>query len=84
VIDKKSEHWEEQPWWFRTWALGLGSRKAQIWLELVVLVFAVIASIMSYFDPVYTKDALFLMYILYVHTAHIRYGDKNQSWGYAT
>ncbi|WP_371379702.1 hypothetical protein [Thalassotalea aquiviva] len=27
VIDKKSEHWKTQPWWFRLWALGVGSRR---------------------------------------------------------
>jgi len=84
VIDKKSEHWKAQPWWFRTWAWGVGSRKTHVWVELFILVFAVVISIMSYFDPSKTKPALLVMYLLYIHTVYIRYGDKNGSWGDAT
>lgn len=84
VIDKKSEHWKEQPWWFRAWAWGVGSRKTQIGVELLIVAFAVILSVMSYINPRYTKFALFIMYILYIHTAFIRYGDNHQAWGYKT
>jgi len=84
MIDKKSEHWKAQPWWFRAWVLGSGTRKFQIWMELLLLTLTVIISIMSYFDPEHTKVALLLMYGLYIHSKIIKYGDKNQSWGYAT
>ena len=84
MIVKKSEHWKAQPWWFRAWAWGIGSRKTQVWIELLLLAVAVIFSILGYFDPVHTKRALVFMYALYIHNAHIRYGDKNKSWGYAT
>ena len=84
VIDKKSEHWKAQPWWFRSWAWGVGSRKTQVLIELSILVLAVILTAMSYFDPVYTRGALVAMFALYIHNAHIRYGDKNKSWGYET
>ena len=36
VIDKKSEHWKAQPWWFRFWAWGFGSRKAQVLIEVLL------------------------------------------------
>jgi len=84
VIDKKSEHWKAQPWWFRTWAWGGSSRKAGVWFELSFLVFVVVISIISYFDPSKTKFALLAMYFLYIHTVYMRYGDKNGSWGDAT
>jgi transcriptional regulator with XRE-family HTH domain len=80
VIDKKSEHWKAQHWFFRMSALGTGSRKAQGRIELVLLGLAVIKTIMIYFDPVNTGHALLLMFILYSHVVFIRYGDKNQAW----
>ena len=84
VIDKKSEHWKAQPWWFRAYAFGGGSRKIHVWMELIGLLFTVIVTIMSYFDPAHTKVALFFMYLIYINSSFIKYGDKNQSWGYAT
>lgn len=80
VIDKKSEHWKAQPWWFRTSAWGTGSRKAQVRIELVILGLAIFETIMIYFDPASTGLALLLMYILYSHVLFIRYGDKNHAW----
>jgi transcriptional regulator with XRE-family HTH domain len=80
VIDKKSEHWKAQPWWFRMSAWGTGSRKAQIWIEVALLGLAVFETIMIYFDPAHTGLALILMYALYSHVAFIRYGDKNKAW----
>ena len=61
-------------------AWGTASRKAQIWVELVILGLAVFETIMIYFDPSHTGLALILMYILYSHVVFIRYGDKNQAW----
>lgn len=85
VIDKKSEHWKAQALWFRMWAWGFGSRKAQIWIELLILTSAVILSMASLFDLAHTgRIALFLMFILYLHAVCIRYGDNNQAWGYTT
>lgn len=84
MIDKQSEHWKGQPWWFRTWAWGSRSRKAGVWFELSFLVFAVVISIISYFDPSKTSFALIVMYFLYIHTVYMRYGDKNRSWGDTT
>ena len=84
VIDKKSEHWKMQPWYFRAWGWGVGSRKTHVWIEYFILTVAVIVSIMSYFDPIHTKPAFVFWFGLYIHTVFIRYGDKNQSWGYAT
>jgi transcriptional regulator with XRE-family HTH domain len=84
VIDKKSEHWKAQPWWFRAWAWGVNSRKAHVWVELFILTFAIIISIMSYFDPTKTTPALVVMFFLYMHTVYIRYGDKNGVWQDAT
>jgi transcriptional regulator with XRE-family HTH domain len=80
VIDKKSEHWKAQPLWFRAWALGGGSRKTHVWVELVLLGFAVIISVMSYFDPSKTTPALLMMHLLYLHNVFIRYGDKSGAW----
>jgi hypothetical protein len=37
VIDKKSEHWKVQHWWFRMSAWGTSSRKTQIWIELTII-----------------------------------------------
>ena len=84
VIDKKSEHWKTQPWWFRAWAWGAGSRKIQVWLKLLFLTLAVVFTIIGYFDPAYTEKALIIMYGLFIQTTCISYGDKNESWGYAT
>ncbi|MBQ4845318.1 helix-turn-helix transcriptional regulator [Pseudoalteromonas sp. MMG005] len=80
VIDKKSEHWKAQHWFFRMSALGTASRKAQIRIELVLLGLAILETIMSYFDPIHTPVALILMYSLYSHVVFIRYGDKNHAW----
>ncbi len=84
VIDKKSEHWKAQPWWFRAWALGGRSRKAGVWFELSFLIVAVVIGIISFFDPSKTKIALLIMGLLYIHTVYMRYGDKNGSWGDGT
>ncbi len=84
VIDKKSEHWKAQPWWFRVWALGGSSREAGVWFELSFLIFAVVIGIISFFDPSKTKIALLIMCLLYIHTVYMRYGDKNGSWGDGT
>ncbi|MDG1732434.1 MAG: helix-turn-helix transcriptional regulator [Thalassotalea sp.] len=84
VIDKKSEHWRAQPLWFRTWGWGVGTRKTHVWVEYIILTIAVIVSIMSYFDPIHAKHAFVCWFVLYFHTVFIRYGDNNQSWGYAT
>lgn len=80
VIDKKSEHWKAQHWWFRMSAWGTSSRKAQIWIELAILALAIFETIMIYFDPAHTGLALLLMYVLYSHVVFIRYGDKNKAW----
>jgi transcriptional regulator with XRE-family HTH domain len=84
VIDKKSEHWKAQPWWFRAWVMGSGTRKMQTWTELMLLALTVFICIMSYFNPDNTKFALFAMFGVYVHSKIISYGDRNQSWGYTT
>ena len=84
VIDKKSEHWKAQPWWFRTWAWGVGTRKVQVWLKFLSVAIAIVLTAMGYFDPVYTEGALIFMYIFFIQTTFISYGDNNQSWGYAT
>jgi len=84
VIDKKSEHWKTQPWWFRLWAWGVGSRKIQVWLKLLFLTLAVVFTIIGFFDPIYTENALIMMYFLFIQTTCISYGDKNKSWGYTT
>ena len=80
MIDKKSEHWKAQHWFFRMSAFGTASRKAQVRIELVLLSLAIFETIMIYFDPSHTGLALLLMYALYSHVVFIRYGDKKQAW----
>lgn len=84
VIDKKSEHWKAQPWWFRIWIYGSGTRKMQILTELMFLTLTAFISIMSYFNPDHLKWALMMMFGTYVHSKVVSYGDKHQSWGYTT
>ncbi|WP_371379382.1 helix-turn-helix domain-containing protein [Thalassotalea aquiviva] len=82
VIDKKSEHWKTQPWWFRLWALGVDSRQVQVGLKYLLLAVAIGLTMASYFEPIFTKFSLITMYLLFIQTTCIQYGDKNKSWGY--
>jgi transcriptional regulator with XRE-family HTH domain len=80
VIDKKSEHWKTQHWFFRMSAWGTASRKAQVRIELILFGLAIFETIMIYFDPRHTALTLILLYALYSHVVFIRYGDKNKAW----
>lgn len=42
VIDKKSEKWKEQPAWFKFLLLGICSRKVAIFIEIAILLFALV------------------------------------------
>jgi transcriptional regulator with XRE-family HTH domain len=83
VIDKKSEHWKTQPWWFRTWAWGVDSRQMQVTLKYSLLALAIVFTVAGFWDAQYTGFALILMYLLWVQTSCIHYGDRHKAWGLA-
>ena len=56
VIDKTTENWKAQPWWFRFGFLGMSSRKAQLFSEFAFLALGVGAFI--FWDNKFAGTAL--------------------------
>ncbi len=76
VIDKKSEVWKSQPWWFRFAFIGVPSRRVQLTLELLALVIGVAAIFVT--DNHRVAPA-FLM-VAYLTGWTVRYGDAKKVW----
>lgn len=76
VIDKKSELWRSQPWWFKFAFLGVPSRRVQLGLELLALLIGVAALFLV--DNRGVAAVFFL--VAYLTGWTIRYGDAKKVW----
>ncbi len=76
MIDKKSENWAMQPFWFRALFFGISSRKNQIFAEFSLIVFTLIA--LFYFDNKFAVAGLIVA--TYITGLAIRYGDGKNVW----
>lgn len=76
MIDKKSEVWRSQPWWFRWSFFGVPSRRVQLILELFVLVVG-IGAIFVADNP---QWALAFILAAYFTGWTVRYGDSKKVW----
>lgn len=77
MIDKKSENWAMQPWWFRAVFWGVPSRRVQLVFEMLMLVTGIAALFFTksehYFAPACLLSA-------YAFGWTIRYGDNKKVW----
>lgn len=76
MIDKKSEVWRSQPWWFRWSFFGVPSRRVQLVLELLAL-FVGIVSIFVADNP---RLAPAFILAAYFTGWTVRYGDSKKVW----
>lgn len=76
MIDKTTEKWQQQPWWFKVQMLGIRRRKTVIGLELAMLATGAIGWAVtqdSYIAAVFFLGA-------YLTALMVRFGDKRQVW----
>ena len=76
MIDKTTENWKAQPWWFRFGFLGMSSRKAQLISEFAFFALGVVAFV--FLDEKVAGTAL--VFGGYFTSWLIRYGDKQNIW----
>ncbi|MFT6735481.1 MAG: transcriptional regulator with XRE-family HTH domain [Polaribacter sp.] len=76
MIDKKSENWAVQPWWFRLLFFGISSRRNQLLAEFSILVFGLIA--LFYFENKFAVAGFFIA--SYITGLAVRYGDNKDVW----
>ncbi|MGO2012711.1 MAG: helix-turn-helix domain-containing protein [Pseudoalteromonas sp.] len=76
MIDKTTENWKAQPWWFRFGFLGMSSRKAQLCSEFAFIVLGLAAFV--YWDDKFAGTCLVICG--YYTSWLIRYGDKQDVW----
>ena len=76
MIDKTTENWKSQPWWFRFSFLGMKTKKAQLFSELACLLLGLAAFI--YWDNKFAGACLIAC--SYITNWLIRYGDKQRIW----
>ena len=76
VIDKDSQTWKAQPWWFRYVMWGVNKRKPMIQVEYVALAAGLISWLIKP-DPI-TTPALFLC--AYLISKLIYKVDKQKLW----
>jgi transcriptional regulator with XRE-family HTH domain len=86
MIDKKSENWKIQPWWFRTAFFGVPSRRFQVWFEIIFLLAGVLLLLIEHnFENAIVGDRDRIVAVIFIICAYIagwtvRYGDKKQLW----
>jgi len=76
MIDKTTENWKSQPWWFRFSFLGMSSKKAQLCSEFAFIVLGITAFI--YWDNKFAGTCFIISG--YLTNWLIRYGDKKNIW----
>lgn len=76
VIDKKSEIWLSQPWWFKFAFLGVPSRRVQLTLEVLALLVGIVAIFVT--DNHRVAPAFLL--VAYLTGWTVRYGDAKKVW----
>ncbi len=76
MIDKKSENWKVQPWWFRFCFFGVASRQFQLRFEFATLIMGLLARIV--WDNKFAASGLFIC--VYIIGWSIRYGDSKNVW----
>ena len=79
VIDKTSEKWKEQPWWVRINFIGIGTRKAFLFIEIFALTIGFILLLVHENITQITLSAgMFLL--SYISSTLIRYADNKDLW----
>ncbi len=76
VIDKASENWKKQPWWFKISFLGIRSRRLQVAFEKGLLALG----IGSLFIETTSQASPILLLGAYVTCLVVRHGDNNHLW----
>jgi len=76
MVDKKSENWKIQPWWFKVGFFGMSSRNAQLWSEFFFIALGLAAFL--YWDNKFAGTCLIISG--YYTNWLIRYGDKQDIW----
>lgn len=76
VIDKTSENWEKQPWWFKFLFFGVRSRKVQLLFELASFIAAML---LLFLYPFKLVSAVFFL-TAYALGWSVRYGDTKNIW----
>ena len=76
MIDKTTENWKSQPWWFRFGFLGMPSKKAQLYSEFAFIALGITSFL--YWDNKFAGTCF--VTCGYLTSWLIRYGDKNNIW----
>ncbi|MEW6990787.1 helix-turn-helix domain-containing protein [Colwelliaceae bacterium 6441] len=76
VIDKTSENWKNQPWWFKFLFWGIGSRKLQVTIEKGLLALGIVA---FFIEPVREASPILLLGA-YCTCLAVRQGDNKNLW----
>jgi len=75
MIDKKSENWNAQPFWFKSLFYGIPSKRIQLNLEFIFLVCGLVT---FFFGNKYIATAFIIS--SYTTGWSIRYGDSKDVW----
>jgi len=75
MIDKKSETWNTQPYWFKSLFNGIRSKKIQLNLEFIFLISGLVT---RFIGNKYITSAFIIS--SYVTGWSIRYGDSTNVW----
>nr|WP_205663367.1 helix-turn-helix transcriptional regulator [Alteromonas facilis] len=76
VIDKETEQWKKQPWWFKANMLGINSRRHVQFIEFTLLILAFTSWLLK--PDIIATPTCFLA--AYLTGWIIRFGDKNEAW----
>ena len=76
MIDKKSEVWRSQPWWFKWAFFGVPSRRVQLGLEFLALLVGVVS---IFFVDNHLMAPAFIL-AAYFTGWTVRYGDRKKVW----
>ncbi|ACV27176.1 helix-turn-helix domain-containing protein [Kangiella koreensis] len=80
VIDKKTEEWKAQPWWFRLNMVGIQSRKSLIFIEILCVSLGVGFWIAGFFSKGFLVGASPLFFSAYIAAWTVRKGDRDKVW----
>lgn len=80
VIDKKTEEWKAQPWWFRLNMVGIQSRKSLIFAEKLCVALGVGFWVAGFFSQGFLIGASPLFFSAYIAAWTVRKGDRDKVW----
>lgn len=76
VIDKTTENWKSQPWWFKISFWGIRSRRVQVAFEKGLLALGIV----SLFIETVSQASPILILGAYFTCMVVRHGDNNNLW----